>query len=192
MSRTRNNHVRIIAGQWRGSRLPVADLPGLRPTSDRVRETVFNWLMHTVRGARCLDLFAGSGALGVECLSRGAAFVQFVESNPVAADSLKQNVARLAKNLPEPLFAVDSSNAMSLLDANPPTSFDLVFLDPPFASELLQPAAQLLEQNRWLHSGSMVYVEQATRGATAELPENWAVLKEGKTKESRFQLLERQ
>ena len=135
--------LRIIAGSLRNSRLAVPDRPGLRPTPERVRETLFNWLMPVLPGARCLDLFAGTGALGIEALSRGAGEVVFVERDAALAAALRANLERL-RQLQVPVVCADALNW--LREPQPP--FDIVFLDPPFALDLWQAAAQVLLPSR--------------------------------------------
>jgi len=130
------NQVRIIGGQWKRTLLPVADRPGLRPTPDRVRETLFNWLGQDLTGWRCVDAFAGTGALGLEAASRGAADVLLVEAEGALVDQLRAIVRRLdAQNV-----RVQRGNALSVLAALPPASVDLVFLDPPFEADLFDKA----------------------------------------------------
>ncbi len=147
--------VRIIAGQWRGRKLPVPDLPGLRPTPDRVRETLFNWLMPVVEGARTLDLFAGTGALGLEAASRGAAEVWLVERDRSAAAALRQHVDRLGADQVQ----VINADALAWLVQPPPRRFDLVFLDPPYAAGVLGQAWQRLKTGGWLAPMTHVYAE---------------------------------
>lgn len=177
--------IRIIGGQLRNSRLEVPDLPGLRPTGERVRETLFNWLAPVIAGARCLDLYAGTGALGIEALSRGAASVQFVERDARAAQALRDNLARL-KAAGGQVAAVD---ALGFLQgaAQP---YGLVFLDPPFALDVWAPVAQRLEQGGWLSAGAWVYVE-SPRGAELLLPDSWALHREGAAGEVRYGLYRR-
>jgi 16S rRNA (guanine966-N2)-methyltransferase len=146
--------LRIIGGRWRGRRLRFPATPGLRPTPDRVRETLFNWLAPSIRGARCLDLFAGSGALGLEALSRGAAEVVFVERNPTIARYLETLLAELAPGEGRVLRA----DAAVWL-AGPPDAFDVVFLDPPFDAEVLPALLERLVTGGWLAAGARVYVE---------------------------------
>ena len=130
------NQVRIIGGQWKRTLLPVADRPGLRPTPDRVRETLFNWLGQDLTGWRCVDAFAGTGALGLEAASRGAADVLLVEAEGALVDQLRAVVRRLeAQNV-----RVQRGNALSVLAAQPAASLDLVFLDPPFDADLFDKA----------------------------------------------------
>ncbi|MGK0376028.1 MAG: 16S rRNA (guanine966-N2)-methyltransferase [Arenicella sp.] len=181
--RAKTNSIRIIAGQWRGRRLPVLDIDGLRPSTDRVRETLFNWLMHNIGGAHCLDLFAGSGALGLECLSRGAASAVFVESDKRIASQLQQNLQTL-NGLDKGDVIIQS--AINLLRHPPARKFDLVFLDPPFDSDLLAHAMPLLAQNGWLADGALVYVEQASKKDPETPPQNWTVYKEGKAGYCRY------
>lgn len=138
------SQVRIIGGSLRGRKLSFADLPGLRPTGDRVRETLFNWLQPLIEGARCLDLFAGSGALGIEAVSRGAAEVVLVDNAPAVIRQLEKN--RSAFNLDR--LTVVRADALQFLD-RAPSPFDLVFLDPPFHGDLLQPLCQRLAKG-WL------------------------------------------
>lgn len=177
--------IRIIGGQLRNSRLDVPDLPGLRPTPERVRETLFNWLAPTLAGVRALDLCAGTGALGIEALSRGAAAVQFVEPERAAAHALRDNLARLKVTGGE-LATLD---AVRFLQGSP-QPFGLVFIDPPFALQLWTPLAQRLEQGGWLAEAAQVYVE-APRGLSLELPPNWAIHREGHAGEVRYALYRR-
>jgi 16S rRNA (guanine966-N2)-methyltransferase len=128
--------VRIIGGQWKRSKLPVADLPGLRPTPDRVRETLFNWLGQDLSGWRCLDAFAGSGALGFEAASRGAAQVVLVEREPALVKSLRASQQRLGASA----LRIEASDGLAYMRRTPPASFELVFLDPPFDAGLEAPA----------------------------------------------------
>lgn len=148
--------VRIIAGRWRGRRLPVADVPGLRPTPDRVRETLFNWLAPVIEGSRCLDLFAGSGALGLEAASRGAACASLVEREPRALAVLRANVELLGAGDTVEVIAAD---ALDLLRTPPPVPFDLVFLDPPYDAGLLAPALAALFAGGWLAPSGWLYLE---------------------------------
>ncbi len=162
--------MRIVAGRWRGRRLPVLALPGLRPTGDRQRETLFNWLQGVVPGAVCLDLFAGSGALGLEALSRGAASLQAVELNRQAARQLESNVATLGADA-----EVHCDDWQRFLSANE-QCFDLVFLDPPFAQKLL--SAVLPEVDNCLNPGAWVYVEDDSNHQAPHWPCRWQLKKE--------------
>jgi 16S rRNA (guanine966-N2)-methyltransferase len=150
--RPRQGSVRIIAGEWRGRRIPIAAETAVRPTPDRVRETVFNWLRETLEGARCLDLYAGTGALGFEALSRGAAEVWFVEQDPALVAALGAQAAALGVR-PRVL----RQDAAILLRGPPTTRFHIVFLDPPYAL----PVEPLLESlPPWLAPRALVYVER--------------------------------
>lgn len=177
--------VRIIGGDLRNSRLLVPELPGLRPTPARVRETLFNWLAPTIAGARCLDLCAGTGALGIEAYSRGAAAVQFVERDAQAAQALRANLARLKL---DPATVATLEAAVFLRGAAQP--HDLVFLDPPFALDLWAPLAQQLESGGWLSAHALIYVESPRAGVPG-LPPNWSVHREGHAGEVRFALYRR-
>ena len=145
MQRKKANELRIIGGEWRGRRIRFPARPGIRPSPDRVRETLFNWLAPVVEGSRCLDLFAGSGALGLEALSRGAAATTFIESDQLSADGLREITAKLAPGR----AVVLQADALRWL-AGPPQLFDIAFLDPPFESSLLTEALQKLDSGGWL------------------------------------------
>lgn len=160
--------LRIIAGQWRGRKIHFPDLPELRPTPDRVRETLFNWLMPYSEGARCLDLFAGSGALGLEALSRGAGEVVFVDTARKVTDHLKASLAVLHSEQGQVVQAA----ALDYL-AGVVTPFDMVFLDPPYRAGLQAPCAAALESRGWLKPGAFIYVEQASDQPTDSLPVTW-------------------
>jgi len=172
--------VRIIAGRWRNSRLEVADTVGLRPTSERVRETVFNWLQPRLPGARCLDLFAGSGALGLEAASRGAAQVLLIERDPRLVQRLRASVERLKATQVRVLDA--DANAWL---ASASERFDVVFVDPPFALDLWNRTLASLAPV--LADDARVYVE-ASPDATIAVPAGWSLLREGRTREVRYAL----
>jgi 16S rRNA (guanine966-N2)-methyltransferase len=169
------NALRIIGGEWRGRRIRFPRRPGIRPTPDRVRETLFNWLAPAVGGSRCLDLFAGSGALGLEALSRGAAAVTFVESDRATVDALRQIVTTLAPDR----GLVIHCEALRWL-ADPPQPFDIVFLDPPFGSGLVAQAAQALEAGGWLRPGARIYLEMPATEGPPVLPAGWTLHRSGK------------
>jgi len=177
--------VRIIGGRWRGTRLDVADAPGLRPTSDRVRETLFNWLQPVLPGARVLDLFAGSGALGLEALSRGAAAAVLVERDAKLAASLRATVARLQGG---EAASVVQADAMAWLHGQPDGGFDLAFVDPPFDSNFWGGVLPALTPK--LSAAGWLYVESAPEAAAAPPPE-WALHREGRTREVRYALYRR-
>ncbi|HSN00859.1 MAG TPA: 16S rRNA (guanine(966)-N(2))-methyltransferase RsmD [Rudaea sp.] len=176
--------LRIIAGSLRGSRIAVPDAPGLRPTPERVRETLFNWLAPVIEGAKCLDLFAGTGALGIEALSRGAASVDFVESDVRLADLLRANLARLRQDA-----QVHVVDALRFL-AHAARAYDVVFLDPPFAVNLWNAAAQALEDHGCLKDAAWIYVESPAHGAPA-FPQDWTLHREGRAGEVRYALYRR-
>jgi 16S rRNA (guanine966-N2)-methyltransferase len=167
------NSVRIIGGGWRGRRVNFPDLPGLRPTPDRVRETLFNWLQHAVAGTRCLDLFAGSGALGLEALSRGAKQLVFVEQAVAASRSLQEQLVRLGGGGRGQV--VEMGAARYLRSTAEP--FDIVFLDPPFGRGALAEYVPLLDEGGWLKPGALVYLENEKAEGVPALPEHWELLK---------------
>lgn len=179
----RSRELRIIGGTWRGRKLRFPANAAIRPTPDRVRETLFNWLAGAIRGARCLDLFAGSGALGLEALSRGAAHVTFVERDAVAVRELRARLVEWQAGDAR----VERADALRYL-AGEARPFDVVFLDPPFASGLLTHAAALLEERRWLEAGARIYVECAARDGLPPLPPRWQPLKERQAGEVGYHL----
>ncbi len=181
--RSGTGHLRIIGGRSRGRRLPIPDQPGLRPTANRVRETLFNWLTPVMPGARCLDLFAGSGALGLEAASRGAGQVVLVERNAAVARQLIANVQTLAAADVE----VIATDALTWL-AGDPKPFDIVFLDPPFADGLLAPACALLAAHGWLAPGARIYLESADRAGFPPLSDAWELVREGTAGQVRYGL----
>lgn len=163
------NRLRIIGGRWRGLRISFPPLPSIRPSPDRVRETLFNWLQPYVLGARCLDLFAGSGALGFEALSRGADHVTLVERDPTVGRHLKQTLKRLGATNAD----VVVEDARRFLERSP-QPFDIVFLDPPFDSALLDEALSKLPHG-WLAPNAHVYIESPAERGLPELPAGWLV-----------------
>ncbi len=167
--------VRIIAGLWRGRKLPVLNAEGLRPTTDRVKETLFNWLMMDVAGARCLDCFAGSGSLGIEALSRQAQAVTFLEKFANAANQLKKNLQSL-KTVNATVVHTDSLQFLSHPNHEEP--FDIVFVDPPFHLGFVPQILSCLQHNGWLAPNALIYVETEKNHPPLTLPENWQILKE--------------
>ncbi|HEY0634634.1 MAG TPA: 16S rRNA (guanine(966)-N(2))-methyltransferase RsmD [Gammaproteobacteria bacterium] len=167
------NQLRIIGGSWRSRRLAFPEVEGLRPTPDRVRETLFNWLMPVIHGARCLDLFTGSGALGLEALSRGAASVVLLDRDARVIATLRCHLQTLKAEGATLL----QQNALDYLQGEA-TPFDIVFLDPPFRQGLLQPALQLLHDRGWLAPGARLYIEQESEQPQVALPEGWELLRE--------------
>ena len=186
--RAKLNTIRIIGGQWRGRRLPVIESQGLRPTINRVRETLFNWLMHDIVNARCLDLFAGSGALGLESISRGAKFVHFNEVNKTIADQLEQNLDLLLNSERFNRADVGCTSALTVLAAAQTDPYDIVYLDPPFESDLLEKSIRLLVENNWITSGSIIYLEQDVNRKIVEVPSNWKLHREGVAGQSAYNL----
>ena len=169
------NELRIIGGEWRGRRIRFPARPGIRPSPDRVRETLFNWLAPVVEGSRCLDLFAGSGALGLEALSRGGAAATFIESDRLTADALRGNVSKLAPGR----AIVLEADAFKWLEG-PPQLFDLAFLDPPFGSGLLDEALRKLDSGGWLAPDAYVYLEAPAKSGALALPAGWKMHRSGK------------
>ena len=174
--------LRIIGGEWRSRQLPIIELDGLRPTTDRVRETVFNWLSFEIPGARCLDLFSGSGALGLEALSRGAKECTFVELNRSVAQQIERNLSTLqASN-----GTVYNTDALSFLQANP-APFDVIFLDPPFRKGLLEQVLPKLDE-RWLAANAYIYIERESEAQLSQLPDHWQLKKEKRAGQLTFAL----
>lgn len=169
--------LRIIGGQWRGRKLAIADIEGLRPTGDRLRETLFNWLQQDIRGARCLDCFAGSGALGFEALSRGAQSVTLIEKHPKAIASLRDHCQLLGVDTSQ-CDVVQGEMVSWLATANlAPASVDIVFIDPPFAADLWQAVFDALNQSQCLAEGALIYVE-APKNLSLSLPAHWQIHRE--------------
>lgn len=183
-----NNQLRIIGGIWRGRKLTFPDSAGLRPTPNRVRETLFNWLAATVHGSNCLDLFSGSGALGLEALSRGAAEVEFVDSSTVVTRKLQENLLLLKSNskvwnssAENQLLSYVKDNAKNNsnnTDNPSQKSFDIIFLDPPFGQNLLAPCIELIVSNKLLSAKGWIYIETGASESIPALPENWHLHRE--------------
>lgn len=160
--------VRIIGGQWRGRKITVPSVDGLRPTPDRVRETLFNWLMPYLPDAKCLDTFSGSGALSIESLSRGAAQATALDNSPEAVQALK----KISALLEIPSLNIIHADALAWLNRVADTAFDIVFIDPPFHQNLISPCCALLETHHWLSADALIYVEHE-RGGTIDVPDSW-------------------
>ena len=178
--------LRIVAGNWRSRLLEIADVPGLRPTSARIRETLFNWLTPRLAGARCLDLFAGTGVLGLEALSRGATSCVFVENSARAVATLRANVAALEATD----ASVHAMDALNFLQQSGDQQFDIVFLDPPFATELQPGLCRLLQAGPMLADHARVYIEEDRARPAFELPEDWQVLKTRNAGNVRYSLVD--
>ena len=182
-----SGRLRIVSGKWRSRLLPVTDVDGLRPTSERVRETLFNWLAPVIDGARCLDLFAGTGALGFEALSRGAAFVDLVDKAPAAAAQLRDNVGLLSAS-GVGVHQMDAFDFIRRRGGRP--RYDIVFLDPPFADDRYAELCRLLDEGGWLSPAALVYLEQDRGQPIPELPAGWRVKKEKTAGNVRYSLIE--
>lgn len=177
-STTKKSHrgqLRIIGGRWRGQKLNFADIDGLRPTGDRIRETLFNWLSPMMADAHCLDLFAGSGALGFEALSRGAAKTILVEKDREAAMLLQQSQQRLKTDDAE---IINADAIQWLTNSSRQQPFDVVFLDPPFAANLIQPCCDLLHTQNILASHAAIYMETDIKQPPPVTPSSWQPVKE--------------
>jgi 16S rRNA (guanine966-N2)-methyltransferase len=172
MNTSKKGSLTIIGGQWRSRKIDVLDADGLRPTPNRVRETLFNWLQADIFNAQCLDLFAGSGALSFEAASRGAKNVVQIENNVSACQILKSNAERLNATQ----IQIIQSDALSYLQKSPKNPFDVVFIDPPFGLDFVAQSCEYLEKNHWLSPYAKIYIETETN-LTLELPENWQLLK---------------
>ncbi|MEH6364695.1 MAG: 16S rRNA (guanine(966)-N(2))-methyltransferase RsmD [Pseudomonas marincola] len=179
--------LRIIAGEWRSRRFSFPDAQGLRPTPDRVRETLFNWLAPYVEGAKVLDVFTGSGALFLEALSRGASRALALDMNPDSIASLRGHLQTLRCEHGQ----LAQADALTYLQTQPATQFDLVFLDPPFHQNLLAPACNLLETHDWLSSDAWIYSESETAPSTLGLPGNWRLHREKKSGQVYYALWQR-
>ncbi len=179
--------LRIIGGVWRGRTWRFPEGP-IRPTPDRVRETLFNWLARDLAGARCLDLFAGSGALGLEALSRGGARTVFVDQSAAALRELQKTAALWGGPAAGAQFHLMDANAFL---AGRPEPFDVVFLDPPFAAGLLTQVAARLEAGQWLAPGALIYAECPAREGLPPLPPGWTTARSGRAGEVGYHLLRR-
>ncbi len=172
----KSGKLRIIGGQWKRRHIRFPALPGLRPTPDRARETLFNWLMHRIAGRTCLDLFAGSGALGFEAASRGAARVVMIESNRKSVQSLVQNRALLQA---QDQVDILHDHALEYLPSTD-QKFDLVFLDPPFRKALIGPACQSLVRHPVLRDHALVYIESLISNNPLPIPATWNIIQESR------------
>jgi 16S rRNA (guanine966-N2)-methyltransferase len=166
--------VRIISGQWRGRRLPVADVIGLRPTTDRVKETLFNWLMHDVADSSVLDCFSGSGALAFEALSRYAGYATLIEKDAAQAKRLQALLAGLNASQAD----VINSDCLRYLAQPANRQYQIVLVDPPFRQHLALPCCQLLQQQGWLSPNALIYLETEKELPLTDIPANWQLLKE--------------
>lgn len=193
MKGRQQNTFRIIGGSHRGRRFSFpagqGDQAGnIRPSPDRVRETLFNWLAPLIHGSRCLDAFAGSGALGIEALSRGAAYCRFIERDRAALDAIRGHLETLRMVEKADLRLHD---ALRELQQPADQCFDIVFLDPPYAAGLLPEAMQLLESGGWLAPDARIYMECSSRDTLPELPANWQLEKSRKAGDVAYHLIGR-
>ncbi|WP_150304853.1 16S rRNA (guanine(966)-N(2))-methyltransferase RsmD [Pseudomonas saliphila] len=184
----RQSQLRIIAGTWRSRRFTFTEQPGLRPTPDRVRETLFNWLSGQIEGARCLDPFAGSGALTLEALSRGARFALCADASRDVVATLRSHLVTLECANAE----VRQQDALSLLAGSPETPFDVVFLDPPFKQDLLAPACAAVEDNGWLTDQAWIYTESELPPDRQTVPASWRLHREKRAGQVWYTLWRRQ
>ncbi len=184
--KSRPGRLRIVAGKWRSRLLDIAEVPGLRPTSERVRETLFNWLAPSIQGARCLDLFAGTGALGFEAMSRGATEVVFVENSRRAIKAIEKST----KILDAAGVVVHCGDATEYLRDARPASFDIIFLDPPFADDRLEALCRQIDERGILAPGGRIYLEQDRAKPATELPDRWRILRNKTAGNVRYMLVE--
>jgi len=186
--KSQTGRLRIVAGNWRSRLLDIADVPGLRPTSERIRETLFNWLAPEIHGKRCLDLFAGTGGLGLEALSRGAGSAVFVERSARAVHQLKANI----EVLEAAQATVQHTDANEFLGRARAQCFDIVFLDPPFADDVLADLCRLIHEKDILADGGLVYLEQDRAKESVALPDDWHVLKDKTAGNVRYMLVQQE
>lgn len=179
--------LRIVGGSWRGRKLSFPDVHGLRPTSDRIRETVFNWLQFYIGDSRCLDLFAGSGALGLEAASRGAARVDLVEADTSAYRQLQQSKQVLAADNCQ-LFHTQAQTFLQTAS----DKYDIVFVDPPYQADLWSEVAKALVDKSLLNDGARIYLEYPRQQVMPELPESWILIKDKKAGDVKYCLFEYQ
>ncbi len=183
--KSKSGRLRIVAGNWRSRRLEIAEVPGLRPTPARVRETLFNWLAPDLAGARCLDLFAGTGALGLEALSRGATSCVFVENSTKVAATLKKNIALLDAAG----AIVREIDALEFLQEPANAAFDIVFLDPPFAAGMHAELCRLLVGRSLLADQARIYIEEDRSSPAIDLPERWQAVRTKNAGNVRYSLV---
>ncbi|PCH62640.1 MAG: 16S rRNA (guanine(966)-N(2))-methyltransferase RsmD [SAR86 cluster bacterium] len=177
--KAKQNSVRIIAGKWRSRKVHFPDAPGLRPSADRVRETLFNWLQADIAQASCLDLFAGSGVCGIEALSRGAKSVVFIDNSTAVQAALRQNLQRLDAHGARQICA-DSLQWLSQGSKSSTEKFGIVFIDPPFSNDMIANSCAQLQASELLKPSARIYLESDRKIQPSELPQNWGLLKEKK------------
>ena len=183
-----HNQLRIIGGQWRGRKLPFPDVNGLRPTGDRIRETLFNWLAPDIQDARCLDLFAGSGALGLEALSRGAQLSLLLECDTAAAAQLRANLVLLKASGGK---VVNADTLKTLAQGNTDAPYDVIFIDPPFQLNAWQVVIDNLEVGNFLADNAIIYIESG-RDASYITPSHWQLHRDKSAGQVNYRLFYRQ
>ena len=179
--------IKIIGGKWKGTNLTFYDEPELRPTGNRIRETLFNWLQPNIKRSICLDLFAGSGCLGLEAQSRGAAECVMVEKNKKVINHLAENIEKLGSSTE--LIHNDTLNYLS--SKEPSKTFDIVFLDPPFDSTIYESTMRALELNHWLSRDALIYIEARSDSSMFQIPDNWSLFREQVAGNVRYMLYSR-
>jgi 16S rRNA (guanine966-N2)-methyltransferase len=172
-----SNQLRIIGGQWRGRKLSFPTAEGLRPTADRVRETLFNWLSPSISGANCLDLFAGSGALGMEALSRGASSCCFIDTAPAACEHIAANLTLMQCDTAT-THTAQAAQWLKQLNPTPSETFDIIFLDPPFGKNLAEECLVLIDQKQLARNDGLVYLETNRDEALPATPPHWQLHRE--------------
>ncbi|MBN0985974.1 16S rRNA (guanine(966)-N(2))-methyltransferase RsmD [Amphritea pacifica] len=185
-----NQQLRIIGGEWRGRKLNFPEIEDLRPTPDRVRETLFNWLALYIPGGRCLDLFSGSGALGFEALSRGAAHVTLIDNSSMVIRQLRQNIQDLKTQSAE-LITGSALDWLEKRSNDLEVQFDVVFIDPPFRKELAEQCCLLLEQKSMLTDNAMIYLETEKELTNPRVPDNWQLYREKTAGQVTYRLYKR-
>ena len=181
------SNIKISGGEWKGTNLTFYDEPELRPTGNRIKETLFNWLQPNIQGSICLDLFAGSGCLGLEALSRGAAKCVMVEKNKRVINHLSKNIEKLSSSTE--LIHDDALNYLS--SKEPSKTFDIVFLDPPFDSTIYESTMRALELNNWLSRDALIYIEARSDSSMFQIPDNWSLFREQVAGNVRYMLYSR-
>ena len=176
--------IRLISGKWRGKKLPVRDIEGLRPTTDRTKETLFNWLMHDINDSNCLDCFSGSGSLAFEALSRFAKKVTLLEKDKSVVRQLRENLITL--NVTN--GSVVEGDSIHYLNQLASEQYDIVFIDPPFNKNLVQPCCDALQLNKYLSEDALIYIEREVELNNLSLPKSWILLKEKSTGQVTYQL----
>ena len=185
-----NGHIRVISGLWRGRKIPVLNAEGLRPTTDRTKETLFNWLAPYVSESRCLDAFSGSGSLGIEALSRYASYCAFYEKEKSACQQIRSNLELL--KVENDSYAVYHGDSLQLLQTQTPNvPFDIIFIDPPFNKGLVDKVIPIIDSKQLLSSEGLVYIETELAGTNYLVPDSWSLIKESQTKQLCYRLYQK-